>query len=152
MLHTAQDLTKTFLVRRAAAFLRYFPISPKKMPNLSRSSSCLLTTGKFSVTDIVRPIGERSTAGCKTGREVYLIVLSGKDCEDFQKGKSFLSIPFDSPVRQVLLEKLTVRSFPTLIVCNIKTGKILTRWGRLAVMYVPDTCTYELVFLMSIRV
>mmetsp|Transcript_13474 Transcript_13474/g.15367 ORF Transcript_13474/g.15367 Transcript_13474/m.15367 type:complete len:197 (-) Transcript_13474:1150-1740(-) len=58
---------------------------------------------------------------------------SAKDCEEFTKGKSFLSIPYETGIRQVLLEKFGVKMFPTLIVCDTRTGKVVTRWGRLAV-------------------
>jgi len=58
---------------------------------------------------------------------------SAKESEEFLKGKSFLSIPYESSVRQALLQRFAIRMFPTLVICDTRTGKVITRWGRMAI-------------------
>lgn len=58
----------------------------------------------------------------------------------FTAGKGFLAVPFHSEARQRIQMRLGVSMLPTLVIVDGRSGKVLTDWGRSAVMRNPQGC------------
>ena len=65
---------------------------------------------------------------------------SEADAKSFCAGKGFLNVPFHNKARLALERRLGVSMLPTLVILDAASGRVLTDWGRAAVMRNPKGC------------
>ena len=62
------------------------------------------------------------------------------EMREFVAGKGFLNVPFYNQATEALQSRLRVSMLPTLVIVDGTSGKVLTDWGRAAVMRNPGGC------------
>lgn len=65
---------------------------------------------------------------------------SETEMKQFVAGKGFLTVPFYSDARRDLQARLGVSMLPTLVIVDGTSGKVLTHWGRAAIVRNPNGC------------
>jgi len=76
------------------------------------------------------------TAAARSSLQVVFVSAdeSSAAAESFARGKGFLAVPHDaSDARRAITNALNIRAYPTLIVLDTRSKKVVTRWGRAAI-------------------
>lgn len=102
------------------------------------SAVVFLTFEKFEISRCQQFSPQLTQFVSDNQENISMIFVSADHSErsmiQFVASKPFLTLGFNDPVRQSIMNILGVRMFPTLIIVDADTGKVLTRWGRLMVL------------------
>jgi nucleoredoxin len=71
----------------------------------------------------------------RTAEDLAVIFVSAdrseQEMQAFVQGKHFASVSFSSAARRQIMADMGVSMYPSLIILDGQTGKVLTRWGRM---------------------
>lgn len=76
--------------------------------------------------------------------DIFAPLNSEQEMRDYVAGKEFVRLPYEPEAdRRKAAEAFGVQALPTLIIVNGDTGRIVTTWGRSAILKNPKECIRE---------